>query len=228
MFLSPPSASAAQGPGLPVLDAPPQGQRAPQQVDLLSGSASEVLERILPEDPLGLRELLSHRMRERAVLLDLDRLLLAVFVRVAQRAETRRAGTSLRPWLLQQIDGLLDRELHRDQGEPTTRTLDPMAPSLQEDAWWTAGRGLLGQLARSLDLDPERLSVSRSRFHRLDREVREAFFALVLEGRSLEQASQRGGTPAPRLARQARMALGVFCAPLDSALTPQPLPRSSP
>lgn len=226
MLLSPPSASAAQGPGLPLLDAATQGLPTPRQVDLLSGSASEVLERILPEDPLGLRQLLGHRMRERAVLLDLDRLLLALFVRVAQRAEIRQAGASLRAWLLQQIDGVLDRELHRDQGKPATSSLDPFAPRLQEDAWWKAGRGLLVQLARSLDLDPERLSASRSRFHRLDREVREAFFTLVLEGRSLEQAARRGGKPAPQLVRHARTALSVFCAPEESPLTPQPLPGS--
>ena len=183
-----------------------------RQVDLLLGSAAEVLERILPGDPLGLRELLSQRMRERAVLLDLDRLLLASFVRVAHRAAARPGGSSLGSWLLQQVDGVVDRALHREREQSLGDALDPFAPGLQEDAWSGEGCGVLGQLARSLDLDPKRLNASRKRFHQLDKGIREAFFSLVLEGCSLDQAAQRGGTPALQLARQARQALDVFCA----------------
>ncbi len=178
----------------------------------LQGSTEEVLGKIIPCDPLGLGARVGQRLRERALLLDCERLTLAAFVRVAQRAAARTG--QLEAWLAAQIDGAMDQLLEEERchGDGSWS----LSPSV-------ARRSFQG-LARSLGLDAGAMDRACRRFHQLELPVREAFFLLVVEGRSFDRAALACALPVPQLARLARQAMQVFhCDMSHESLSPQVL-----
>lgn len=189
-----------------------------RQRQLLAGSASEVLEKIMPGDPLGLGMLLGVRLRERALFLDFERMSLYVFAQVARLASDWDGRGGLDRWLRAQVDAALDAALGEQQQEPPVWSQVPGDEVTSET---------FSQLAAPLGLDPEDVSAACARFHGLDAAVREAFYLLVVEGCSLDHASQLGAPSAPQLARDARLALDVLRGSRTRNPSNPPLARQS-
>lgn len=157
---------------------------------LLTGTAREVLARILPEDPLGLRARLAARVRERALLLDLDAVLLRALALCSLHAATWRGEPELERWLEVRVEESLAAVLAEDpedtRGEPLTPVAAPLA------------------------LDPRALARACARFNRLAFEQREAFFALVLDGVVADRLARARKLSLPELARRARAGLEII------------------
>lgn len=159
---------------------------------LLTGSAAEVLARIVPEDPLGLRARIAARLEEDALLLESDGVLLATQALCALQASTWRGQPELSRWLGERIEEALEEHL-ADDGFGPPRTASG-----------------LEAFARPLGLEPRALAEGCARFNGLRLEVRAAFFALVLDGRQPERLARARGLSHSELARRARTALEVF------------------
>jgi DNA-directed RNA polymerase specialized sigma24 family protein len=73
-----------------------------------------------------------------------------------------------------------------------------------------------------LGLDPDAARAACAKFDRLPLPAREAFFRLVLEGRSLEEVSAELAASATEVARGARRALDVLLASAPPLPTERP------
>jgi len=179
----------------------------PRAALLLVGSPREILSRIVQGDPLALRPRLAHALRERAVFVDADRVLVRALASCARNGPEWRGRPPLSDWLdervAEAIEDVLDEDA--DRGEPR---IDG-SPSTVVDL-----------LAAPLGLDPARLSTACSRFNKIARRDREAFFLLVVERRTLEQASESLGLSATETACAARRGLDVFLHPVPSPRSP--------
>lgn len=169
----------------------PVRSRGPRE--LLRGSTREVLARLVDGDPLGVRPRVERVLRRRRLLVDGERAWLRAASDIARRAG--RASWHRRPgsWLDRSVERSVDSLLEERLSSPVTERE-------------------LG-LAVALGLAPEGLPAAQARFHALPFECRDAFFELVLEGRSLEALIESGGVLAHSRARQARRALAVLLGP---------------
>ncbi|HVS11670.1 MAG TPA: hypothetical protein VMS76_17515 [Planctomycetota bacterium] len=172
-------------------------QRRPHWRQLLSGSSPrEVLARILPGDPLELRRLAGERLRERAWLCDADRVFLRAVARCARFAVRYRGQPELKAWLGERVDEALADLLREDlEAERAGQPAEPEASAAYED------------LARPLGLAPAAMRGVCVAFNQLPEPERKAFFALVIESRSLDELARASGAPATEIARRARRAL---------------------
>jgi hypothetical protein len=167
---------------------------------LLTGSAREVLARIVGGDPLAIRARVAARLRARALLIDLERAALRTFALVARDSLQWRRRPDLETFLSERVERALDQLL----GEESAALLEPAGPRPASTVPAT-----FDHLARPLGLDPRGLQRACARFHTLAPEVREAFFLVLLEDRSPESlAADRPA--AARLARRARRALDAL------------------
>ena len=177
----------------------------------LSGASSrEVLARIVPEDPLAIREHVALELRDGAYLLDAQRVSLRCFALVARHAARYRGRPDLGEWLR-----LLAREaiagILRDDGEAERRPLVAGAEPGREHGEAFAA------LARPLGLDAEAMGRACLAFNRLAHADRSAFFALVIAGRTLDELGQGAEESPTEIARRARRALDGL---LHAAATP--------
>lgn len=164
---------------------------------LLTGTAREVLARILPEDPLGLRVRLAGRVRERALLLDLEPVLLRTLALCALHAALWRGEPELERWLAERVEEALASALAEEPEGASSAT--PMA------------------IAAPLALGPRELARACGRFNRLAFEQREAFFALVLDGVAADRLARARRLSLPELARRARAGLEIFLGALRAS-----------
>ena len=156
---------------------------------LAGGSPREILARLVDCDPLGLRAVVYERLRARAYLLEADRVFLRSLARVARYAPRYRGEPELAIWLAERVDEALLDLLDEDRE----------GAALAEDT--------LAGLARPLGLDPAAMRAACARFHALPEEERRTFFALVVEGRDLDELARDSGESATGIARRARHAL---------------------
>ena len=177
---------------------------------LLTGSAGEVLARIVPGDPLRIRPLAAARLRDRALFFDAHRVALGAFACIATGAVRWRGRPELAEWLTARVDEALDRLLAEERGrtgstEPAIAGVAPGPPDLLGSL---GSLGAFAQLARPLRLNPGALASACAAFHALDRRVRVAFFELLVDGRGdatrAASPSQPPGVPAAPLAPGAR------------------------
>lgn len=185
---------------------------------LLTGTPREILARIVPGDPLGLRDRTAQRVRERSVLLDVDRAVLRAFALCASAAVAWRGRPALEHWLAERVDQAIDQVLEEEDGR-----LSDQDPAPREPGSGALPRDPFTLLAAPLGLDPGAARSACARFNRLEEADREAFFALVVEGTSLDALCGERRTPAPELARRARHALDV----LRGASRAPSVPRTS-
>lgn len=165
---------------------------------LLAGSSPrEILARIVPEDPLGVRSIVAARLRQQAYLLDADRVHLRALALCARWAPRYQGQPEIHTWLARLVDQSIT-ELLREEQEELARVEEPC------DA------GVFHALALPLGLDPRSIQLGCRAFNRLALDDRAAFFELVLRGRSLDELAREGGRLAVELARSARRALDVF------------------
>jgi hypothetical protein len=176
--------------------------RSPQEcVLLLLGSPREVLARIVPGDPLGMRSCVSEALRGRALLLDGERVLLRALALVAHRAAAWRGRPQLGTWLEERVEEAIAAALDEaGAGESAAPATDPHA-----------------LFAAPLGLDPAELRAGCARFNRLPFERREPFYRIALEGLDPQQLSRRRGLTLGELGKGAREAL-------DLLLGPEPVP----
>lgn len=169
-----------------------------------------MLARIVPEDPLAIREHVATELREGAYLLDAQRVSLRCFALVARHSVRYRGRPELSEWLQ-----MLAREaiatILRDDGEAEKR---PVLPGLEP------GRDhgeAFAALARPLGLDAEAMGRACLAFNRLPQADRSVFFALVIDGRSLDDLAKHADESAVDVARRARRALDALLAASASA-----------
>jgi hypothetical protein len=170
---------------------------------LLTGTPREVLARIVPEDPLGLRARVAERVTARALLLDLEHVLLCAQALCSLRAPAWRGEPELARWLdlcVEEAFAAVLSEEHQEGrvGEPMTAFAAPLA------------------------LDPLDLAGACARFNRLPFEQREAFLAVVLEAAAADRLARARGLSLAELARRARAGLEIF---RGAAPRARPLPR---
>jgi len=158
---------------------------------LLTGTPREVLARIVPEDPLDLRARIAARIAERALLLDVEHLLLRAQALCSLHAATWRGDPELAEWLDLRVEEALAAALSEDPGE----RLGP------ED---------LALFAAPLELDPLALATSCARFNCLPFEQREAFLAVVLDAVAADRLARARQLSLSELARRARAGLEIF------------------
>lgn len=183
---------------------------------LLAGaSPREVLARLMNGDPLGLRGKVVERLRARSLLLDADRALLRAFARTARFALRYRGEPALDAWLAGLVDEALG-DLLREEAEWLRRG----SPGGSEVA-------AFNDLARPLGLEPGRMRAACAAFNQLPDGDRRAFYALLIEGRSLDDLARESGESASSVARAARRGLEVVMQP--AARPPETaLPKAAP
>lgn len=189
---------------VPPLSAQPAsgGENDPRPF-LRAGSPSALLERWVAGDPLGVRPRVFRYLTREALFVDADRVHLRALALGAFEVARAPARGSLGPWL----DDLVER---------ATRAL------LKEDALGgTAAEevrsGACCDLARQLELDPERVHDACLALDLRPLEERSALQALLVERLSLDAAARRAGTSATEFARRARRALLAGLSVLDGA-----------
>ena len=181
-----------------------RGEAAPAWRSLLAGTPREVLARLVQGDPLGVRGVVSKRLRAGSVLLDADRVLLRVLARIARSAGRYRGRPAIDDW----VDG---------------HVLQVLGDVIREDHESARGRATTGEeeasdaflaLAGPLGLDPASMRRACSAFNVLPLADRAAFIDLVLRNRSLDDLARELGESATQIARRARRALDLI---LDAA-----------
>ncbi|MBL8861326.1 MAG: hypothetical protein JNK02_04865 [Planctomycetes bacterium] len=175
-----------------------------RRAELLSGSPREVLARIVPGDPLGIRELVGGHLRSECLFLDADRVHLRALARIARHA-LRRGTSHLDGWLGAEVAGAA-AEILREEAE---------APQAEP-------RSAFVEFARPLGLDPEALRRGCAAFHHLPHPDRAAFFALLVLGVGLEAHARATQATPSEVGRRARRALGALLHASHPALPPAP------
>ncbi|MBL8858219.1 MAG: hypothetical protein JNL28_06940 [Planctomycetes bacterium] len=176
---------------------------------LAGGSSREVLARIVGEDPLRVRDHVARELSEGAYLLDAHRVTLRCFALIARHALKYRGRPVIDEWLT-----ALAREsiaaIVREDGDAERRPfVHGQEPGREHgEAFWA--------LARPLGLEPDAMGRACLAFNRLPQAERSAFFALVLQGRTLDELVRTWGEKPTEIARRARRALDT----LLSAATP--------
>lgn len=179
---------------------------------LFSGAGPrEILARIVPDDPLGVRAIVARRMSAQALLIDADRAHVRSLALCARWAPRYDGQPELDVWLEQLVDQALAElagdgvdELAEPEGEPAS------------DAFET--------LARPLHLDAGVLRGACRAFNRLPLDERRVFFEFVLRNRSLDEVARECSRNATDVARLARRAIEVFFSPSEPPPQPE-LPR---
>lgn len=199
-----------------VLDEAPEPARPARWRALLAGnSPREILARIVPEDPLGVRTIVAVRLRQQALLLDADRVHLRSLALCARWAPRYQGQPEFRTWLERLVDQAASELLREEQEDFAHECVAPTSA--------------LATLAQPLGLDARVMQLCCRSFNRLPTEERRAFFELVLRGRSLDELARESGTPAVEIARRARRALDLFTPPVvgPAARKPPPARRGS-
>jgi len=160
---------------------------------LLRGRSVQVFERLSQDDPLRLRPRVRCHLARRWLLLDEERVLLAVWARCARHAASLgRRG--LERWLDDQV----------------RMTLDELVDGPVESNGLEVPHARWRHLAQELGLVGEDLGPALARFNRLPDATRRCFFRVVLEGHSLEAEIYAGGPSLVEVARRVRRGLAPF------------------
>lgn len=215
------SLSARQGPRLftdhereVAADEPVQRAETPARWRaLLSGSSPrEILARIVPEDPLGMRSIVAARLRQQAYLLDADRVHLRSLALCARWASRYQGQPAFSTWLERLVDQAATELLREEQEDFAAENSVPSSA--------------FAALADPLGLEPRAMQVCCRAFNRLPLEDRRAFFELVLRVRSLDELAREFDASAVEIARRARRALDTFRHPMTTV--PAERSRSAP
>ena len=167
---------------------------------------AEIVKKLTAGDPLQLRELAARRLRERALFVDTDRLFAGTAVEIAHAVAARgpsRDRTSAPrdavDWLLARVDAAIDGALCEDR---------------EEDRLGIAPRGEAIHPVPFLPaVEPGRARRAALEFNALPDAARKAFFALLIEGQSIEACLARGLGPSDVLRERVRWGLRALQSP---------------
>lgn len=177
---------------------------------LLAGmSPREALARLLQGDPLELRRIVAQRLAERAFLFDADRVHLRALAHCARYAMRYRGSPPIDVWLTQIVDqatlDLLREDVEAERrGAPT---------DLEEHAAFV-------DLARPLGLEPQAMRRACLAHNLLREPERQAFHALVVCGRGLDDVAREQNQSAVEVARRARRGLEAVLIAADKLSEP--------
>ena len=187
-----------------------------------AGSPRELLERIVPGDPLGVGELVAQELDAAAYALDADSVRRRTFARIVHAAFVAAGRRHACAFVVASQQSA--------PGRPRT-TEDPREAELTLEAWCRVrvrealedvrrGEGtqrgeipaadVFDALAIPLGLDRSALRSACTRFNRLERDQRRAFLRTVVERHPPEDLLPRGGGSFVDLARGVREALESF------------------
>jgi hypothetical protein len=138
----------------------------------------------------------AERLRERAYLMDPQRLETRALARMAYDGHANRDDTTLAAWMATCIDNAI-RDLIVEDEEEEARGLVHPEPLESPHAFMVHWFALEGGRARTAAV----------RFNGLPHRVRQSFHALAVEGLTIEQCLERGLGPVEKLKREARSAL---------------------
>ena len=176
------------------------GDGGPSEVSgsslLRGGNAREILERILDGDPLELEARCRERIERRAYLLDLGRLHLRVVARVARAAPSWNGTPSLADFIMERIEYSMQELIQEDReeelsGSPAADPHDPRFRLLVETL------GIPIALARRASLA----------FNYLPERVRCAYFAVLVQGRTVNRYVAEGHGPPGKVKADIELAL---------------------
>jgi len=156
----------------------------------------EILERLLDGDPLELEARCRAKLQESALLLDLSRLHLRALARVAHRAPHYRGEPPLGEWLTDRIEDSIQDLLEEDRDAERLGTL-PQTPVDHRYRFVSELLGLEVSLAR-------RTCVA---FNDLPSEVRCAWFAVAVLGKSVNRYVAEGHGPPEEVKAHVKRAL---------------------
>lgn len=157
-------------------DARRQPEDQPGRELLRGASPREILAKLMAGDPLELRARCQARQRERAQLMSLDRLVAKAFALTARAAVNYRDDPPLDAWLAIQVDLALDHALVEDEsGGVEDRHFDFAA-----SVW---------------NVEPEIARQACVVFNALPAAVRGAYWAVVLEGKTIHRYVAEGHGP---------------------------------
>lgn len=159
------------------------------------GTPREVLARIVHGDPLAVRRRASARLRARALFVDVDRVHLRSLARIARYAVRYRGRPSLDAWIAAQVDRAID-ELLEEELAGAGAGACPMGPHSAH-----------ASLAGPLGLDPDAMRRACAAVNARADPDRRAFYALVVEGATLDELARAEGAPVSDLGRRLRAAL---------------------
>ena len=164
--------------------------RRPSGPELLrDGTTREVLRRIWEGDPLKLGDLCEERLDERALLIDVTRAQSRAMALVAHAASRFDGQKPFAPWLRERVDAALDDLLDED-GEDERAGVPPSEP-------WDPRFAFLSEV---LGIEPGLARRACVLFNALPHPERRAFWAVVIEGKSIARHVAEGHGP-PDLAR---------------------------
>jgi hypothetical protein len=158
-----------------------QDQKHPNPAELFAGGTPrEVLGRLLDGDPLDIESHTRSRLKESALLLDIERWTLRSMARVAYEARRWDRTLALAQW----IDGLVDRAARDLLDEDRAALRLHVEPAEQESRY--------AFLTKALGIEPRIALRACVAFNDLPPHVRRTFWALVVEGKSYARCTSEG------------------------------------
>jgi hypothetical protein len=143
---------------------------APDAAKWLNGASSrEVLHQLTHGDPLGIEARAALRLRDRALLIARERIVMRALAQVAFHSKAYRDWQPMDIWLRVHIDRSIDALLERDREEERAGV-----PALGNDAW--------AFLTNALGIPPQRARRAAVAFNDLPAVVRRVFWRTIVEG----------------------------------------------
>lgn len=171
----------------------PAAGETPLALLLSLGSPEQVLERIVPEDPLGVADCVACELRRLAYLLDAQRVTRRALARCAQAASAWRGSPPLAAWVRERVAEAIEDVRCAERTRPAER--EP---------------GAFEAIAPPLGLSAPPLRSACARFNRLTPLERQTFFGVLIEGQPLEGVARRAGLALQEAARGVRRGLELF------------------
>lgn len=171
----------------------PDEHEVPLALLLSLGGPEQVLERIVPGDPLGVADCVAYELRRHAYLLDAQRVTRRALARCAQAACAWRGSPPLPVWVRERVSEAIEDVRRSERLPPAER--EPCA---------------FETIAPPLGLPAHPLRHACARFNRLTALERQTFFSVLIEGEPLEGVARRAGLALQEAARGVRRALELF------------------
>ena len=159
-------------------------------------SPREILARLVEGDPLEIEARCRERIETLALLVDLQRLHLRTAARVAHAAPSWRGEPPISEWLADRIEVSM-RELIREDFEAERSGIPPEKPWDPRYAFVSEALGVEPALAR-------RACVA---FNKLPLEVRCVYFAVAVQGKTVNRHVAEGHGPPEKARAQLKMAV---------------------